>query len=169
MIGKRYVTAAVAVMLSLGMCGPAAAILQKGQPAPAFKLAATSGQQVNLASYRGSVLVVDFFATWCGPCKESIPHLLNLQKKYGKQGLQVIGLSVNDEGEKGDVKSFVADKKITYPVALANEDLQADYGLRSVPTLFIISKKGIVAEKYMGYNDDIARSIEAAIKRLLAE
>ena len=99
----------------------------------------------------------------------SIPHLLSLQKKYGRQGLQILGMSVNDEGEASEVKSFVAEKKITYPVALASEDLQADYGLRSVPTIYVVNKKGTVVEKYLGFNDEIARSMEAAIKRLLAE
>ena len=148
---------------------PAAAILQKGDPAPPIKLTTTSGQPITLNNYKGYVLVMDFFATWCIPCKESIPHMNNLNRKYGKQGLQILGMSVDDEADKLLLKSFVSEKNVTYPVALANEDLQADYGLRSVPTLFIISKKGIVAEKYMGYNDEIAKSIEAAIKRLLAE
>ena len=159
----------LAGLLVAGLAQPAAAVLQKGQQAPQIKVTTTSGQQVTLNNYKGYVLVMDFFATWCTPCKESIPHLVSLQRKYGKQGLQILGMSVDDEADKLLLKSFVSEKNVTYPVALANEDLQADYGLRSVPTLFIISKKGIVAEKYMGYNDEVAKSIEATIKRLLAE
>jgi peroxiredoxin len=166
---QGFVKAALAVLLVAGLAQPAAAILQKGQQAPQIKVTTTSGQPVTLANYKGYVLIMDFFATWCTPCRESIPHLTDLQRKYGKQGLQILGMSVDDEADKLLLKSFCSEKNITYPVALANEDLQADYGLRSVPTLFIISKKGIVAEKYMGYNDEIAKSMEAAIKRLLAE
>lgn len=156
------------LLLLLGLAQPAAAILQKGQPAPPIQVVTTSGQQVSLANYKGYVLVMDFFATWCIPCKESIPHLIDLNRKYGKQGLQVLGMSVDDEGEK-EVKAFIADKRITYPVALAGEEVQTDYGLRSVPTVFVINKKGIVAEKFMGFNDQVARNMEALIKKLLAE
>ena len=154
-------------MLSL-FATPAFAILQKGQPAPPISVVTTSGQSVTLANYKGYVLVLDFFATWCIPCRESIPHLINLNRKYGKQGLQVLGMSVDEDGDKA-LKSFISEKKINYPVALTSEDLQADYGIRSVPTLFIINKKGVVAEKYQGYSDEVAKSMETTIKRLLAE
>jgi peroxiredoxin len=163
---KHSATLAIVLLLS---ASPAFAILQKGQPAPPLNLVTTSGQPITLANYKGYVLVLDFFATWCTPCREAIPHMNSLSRKYGKQGLQVLGMSVDDTGDKVEVKSFISETKITYPVAITSEDLQADYGLRSVPTLFIISKKGIVAEKYQGYSDEVAKSMEAAIKKLLAE
>jgi peroxiredoxin len=147
---------------------PAAAILQKGDKAPAIKLVTTSGQPVTLANYRGYVLVLDFFATWCIPCKESIPHMNSLNRKYGKQGLQVLGVSVDEGGER-EVKNFIAERKISYPVAVAPEDLQTEYGLRSIPTIFVINKKGMVAEKYQGFSDQTGRAMEETIKRLLAE
>lgn len=156
----------LAALLALPL--PAHAILQKGQPAPPIKVVTTAGQPVTLANYKGYVLVMDFFATWCPPCRESIPHFIDLNRKYGKQGLQILGMSVDDGGDKV-VKEFIAEKRINYPVALANDEIQADYGLRSVPVIFIINKKGIVAEKYLGYTEEIGRSMEALIKKLLAE
>jgi peroxiredoxin len=147
---------------------PAAAILQKGDKAPAIKLVTTSGQPVTLANYKGYVLVMDFFATWCIPCKESIPHMNSLNRKYGKQGLQILGVSV-DEGAERDVKNFIVDRKISYPVAIAGEDLQTEYGLRSIPTIYVINKKGFVADKFQGYSDQTGRAMEETIKRLLAE
>ena len=147
---------------------PAAAILQKGEPAPPIKLVTTSGQPITLNNYKGYVLVMDFFATWCIPCKESIPHLNALKQKYGKQGLQVLGVSV-DEGSDSEVRSFIAERRISYPVAIADEDMQTDYGLRSIPTVYVISKRGIVADKFQGYSDQTARAMEETIKRLLAE
>ena len=162
-------SAPLAVIVLLLFTSPAFAILQKGQPAPPLNLVTTSGQPVTLANYKGYVLVLDFFATWCMPCRESIPHIISLTRKYGKQGLQVLGMSVDEGGDKAAVKAFITEKKITYPVAITSEDLQTDYGLRSVPTLFIINKKGIVVEKYQGYSDEVAKSMETAIKRLLAE
>lgn len=147
---------------------PAAAILQKGDKAPPIKLITTSGQPITLANYKGYVLVMDFFATWCHPCKESIPHIISLNRKYGKQGLQVLGVSVDDGGEQ-EVKEFVAEKRINYPVAVAGEDMQTNYGLRSVPTIYVIDKKGMVAEKFQGYSDQTAHAMEETIKRLLAQ
>lgn len=164
----RTLLSAAGVALLVGTATPALAILQKGQAAPPIKVTTTSGQPVTLANYQGYVLIVDFFATWCGPCKEAIPHLNNLAKKYGKQGLQVLGLSVDDGGEKL-VRSFCASRQVGYPVAIADEDLQTEYGLRSVPTLFVINKKGVVAEKFQGYSDETGKAIENLVKKLLAE
>ena len=147
---------------------PAAAILQKGDKAPAIKLVTTSGQPVTLSNYKGYVLVMDFFATWCIPCKESIPHMNLLNRKYGKKGLQVLGVSV-DEGSERDVKNFIADRNISYPVAVAGEEMQTDYGLRSIPTIYLINKKGMVAEKFQGFSDQTGKAMEESIKRLLAE
>ena len=146
---------------------PAMGAPQKGQPAPAIKVMTTSGQQVTLANYKGYVLIMDFFATWCPPCREAVPHLQGLNRKYGKQGLQILGLSLDDDSKT--LKEFAEDKKLSYPVALASEELKADYGLRSLPTIYIVSKKGLVADKFLGYNDDSKMKMEALIKKLLAE
>jgi peroxiredoxin len=147
---------------------PAAAILQKGDKAPPIKMVTTSGQPVTLNNYRGYVLVMDFFATWCIPCRESIPHIIGLNRKFSKQGLQVLGVSV-DEGNGRELRNFIAAQRINYPVAVADDDMQADYGLRSIPTIYVINKKGMVAEKFQGYSDQTARAMEETIKRLLAE
>ncbi|BDV41336.1 thioredoxin [Geotalea uraniireducens] len=160
----------VVAMFLLVLAVPASsfAMAQKGQPAPPIKVVSTSGQQISLANYHGYVLVIDFFATWCPPCREAIPHLIALNRKYGKQGLQVLGLSL-DEGDEQGVKDFVAGKRFNYPVALANEGIQTDYGLRSLPTVYVIDKKGIVAERFMGGSDATLKSMEDLIKKLLAE
>jgi peroxiredoxin len=163
---SRTIPLAVAALLLSTQ--PAAAVLQKGDKAPAVKLVTTTGQPVSLANYKGYVLVLDFFATWCVPCKHSIPHLNSMSQKYGKQGLQVLGVSV-DEGSDRDVKNFMIERKINYPVAVSGEEMQVDYGLRSIPTIYVINKKGIVAEKFQGYSDQTAKAMEDTIKKLLAE
>ncbi len=146
------------------------ALPKKGQPAPPFKVVTTSGQKLSLADYKGSVLVIEFFATWCGGCKDSIPHLTNLQKQFGKQGLQILGLDVGQGDSLEQVKDFVAKKKISYPVAIAEEDtVYNDYGILRIPTLFIINKKGVLVEKLDGFNDDTRKILEAAVRRLVAE
>ena len=158
---------AAVVALLFVMATPAAAILQKGQPAPPIDVKSTSGQHITLANYRGRVLLVDFFATWCLPCRDIVAHLNELKAKHGKQGLEILGLHVEEESPA--LKTFMAERKVSYPVAVASEDLQTEYGLRSVPTIYIIDKKGVVAGKYMGYSDAIRNAIDSSIKRLLAE
>ncbi|NVN91125.1 MAG: TlpA family protein disulfide reductase [Desulfuromonadales bacterium] len=144
------------------------ALPRSGQATPHFKATSTSGQAISLDNYRGYVLVIDFFATWCVPCRASVPHIVEMNRKYGKQGLQVLGLNVDDEGDRV-TKVFSDELRINYPLATASEKVQADFGVRSVPVMFVIDKKGIVAEVYRGFNDEIGRSMEILIKRLLAE
>ncbi len=161
-----------AVLLSVLLALPAIsyALPQNGQPAPPFRVVSTSGQSISMANYRGYVLVVEFFATWCGGCKDSIPHLIDLQRAYGKQGLQILGLDIGQGDDLNDLKNFVAKKKITYPMAMADEDLVYDgFGIRMIPSLFIINKKGILVERLNGFNDDNRKILETTIKKLVAE
>jgi len=164
-----YLIALVVLTASFTLLpGQLHAALRAGQPAPNFKVVTTSGQPVSLDNYRGYVLVIDFFATWCPPCKEAIPHLVEMNRKYGKQGLQILGQSMDEDGERA-VKSFIEEYRINYPVALAPEQVQIDFGISSVPVMFVIDKKGKVAEVYRGFNDEIGRSMEMLVKKLLAE
>jgi len=141
---------------------------RSGQPAPDFKVNTLTGQQVSLENYRGRVLVLDFFATWCQPCRVAVPHLVAMNRKYGTQGLSVLGMSVDEDGESM-VKAFADHNRVTYPIALAGEDLRADFGVRSVPVMFVIDKKGRVSEVFRGATDGVLRSSEQLVKKLLAE
>jgi cytochrome c biogenesis protein CcmG/thiol:disulfide interchange protein DsbE len=152
----------------LSVAGPIDAAPRPGQPAPNFKVVSTAGQTISQDNYRGYVLILDFFATWCQPCRQSIPHLVEMNRKYGKQGLQILGLSVDEDGESG-VKSFTDEFRVNYPVALAGNSTQSDFGVRSVPIMYLIDKKGKVVEVYRGYSDEKASTLEQSIKRLLAE
>lgn len=148
--------------------GPVDAAPRQGQPAPNFKIISTTGQTISQDNYRGHVLIIDFFATWCQPCRLSIPHLVEMNRKYGKQGLQILGLSVDEDGERV-VKAFTDEFRVNYPLALAGDPVTVDFGIRSVPIMYLIDKKGRIAEVYRGYTDEMARSVEQSIKRLLAE
>ncbi len=156
------------VLAVFAFATPSEAALKAGQQAPGFKVITTTGQSVTLDNYRGHVLVIDFFATWCQPCRQSVPHLVEMNRKYGKQGLQILGLSADEDGERV-VRTFAAEYKINYPLALAGDSTTVDFGIRSVPVMFLIDKKGKIVEIYRGFTDEMGRSIEQVIKRLLAE
>ena len=94
--------------------------------------------------------------------------LVEMNRKYGKQGLQILGLSVDEEGERV-VKTFTDEFRVNYPLALAGDATTVDFGVRSVPVMYMIDKKGKIAEVYRGFSNEIARSTEQSIKRLLAE
>jgi cytochrome c biogenesis protein CcmG, thiol:disulfide interchange protein DsbE len=148
--------------------GPVDAAPRSGQPVPNFKVVSTSGQTISQENYRGHILILDFFATWCQPCRRSIPHLVEMSRKYGKQGLQILGLSVDEGGDRA-VKTFTDEFRVNYPLALAGDSTTIDFGIRSVPIMYLVDKKGKIVEVYRGYSDEMARSLEQSIKRLLAE
>jgi cytochrome c biogenesis protein CcmG/thiol:disulfide interchange protein DsbE len=148
--------------------GPVDAAPRQGQSAPNFKVISTTGQTISQDNYRGHVLILDFFATWCQPCRQSIPHLVEMNRKYGKQGLQILGLGMDEDGERA-VKTFADEFRVNYPLALAGDSTTADFGIRSVPVMYLVDKKGKIAEVYRGFSDEMARSVELSIKRLLAE
>jgi thiol-disulfide isomerase/thioredoxin len=161
-----------AILLAISLVVPATsfALPKKGKPAPSFQVVTTSGKKLSLESFKGSVLVIEFFATWCGGCKASIPHLLNLQKQFGNKGLQILALDIGQGDTLEEVKDFVANNKISYSVAMADEDVVYDnYAIRMVPSLFIVDKKGVLVEKLSGYNTEIQQILETTVKRLIAE
>jgi cytochrome c biogenesis protein CcmG/thiol:disulfide interchange protein DsbE len=164
----RRACLAAAVGFSLSVPLSAHAMASKGNSPPPVNVWSLSGQNITLSNYRGRVLLIDFFATHCEPCRRSIPHIVDLYGRYSKQGLQVLGVSL-DKGKEKDVAAYVTAKKIYYPVAMADDEIVEDYGIRSIPTLFVINKKGMIVERYPGFNEDIAKSMEALIKKLLAE
>jgi thiol-disulfide isomerase/thioredoxin len=121
-------------------------------PAPEFKFKDFSGKELNLEGSRGKVILLNFWATWCGPCREEIPELISLQTRY-KDRLQIIGLVVDDDDEKG-IRSVIETEGINYPVALADSDTRFAYGgIVALPTVFVINSEGRVVQKHIGLFD----------------
>src|SRR5450759_3106975 len=117
--------------------------------APDFSLQDLNGQPLELANYRGKVVLLDFWATWCTPCRGEIPHFVALQNQYREPGLQVIGISMDDSPKP--VREFYQEFKMNYPVALGTEKLAEAYGgVLGLPVMFLIGRDGQVAAKYVG-------------------
>jgi thiol-disulfide isomerase/thioredoxin len=116
-----------------------------------FTMKDLDGRDVSLASFKGKVILLNFWATWCGPCKAEIPGFVELQDQYGKDGLVIIGYSVDDEAPKA--RAFAQEFKMNYPVLLGEgrEDVQDAYGpIWGIPASFIISRDGRVCQKHLG-------------------
>lgn len=122
-----------------------------GRVAPDFTLKSTDGKTVKLSDYRGKVVIVDFWATWCPPCKAEIPDFIKLYSRHKDGGFQMIGISL-DEGGLKDVVPFMKEYGINYPIVLGTEEVVSAYGgIRGIPTTFVIDKKGYVRGAFEGY------------------
>ena len=118
--------------------------------APDFELKDLDGNLVKLSDYKDKVVIIDFWATWCGPCRRGIPEFIELQSEYGEDQLMILGISV-DQGDLSVVPKFAKNYGINYPVLYANQDVQMKYGpIRSIPTAFIVDKEGKVRDRAIG-------------------
>lgn len=118
--------------------------------APDFTLMNVEGKKVSLSDYKGKVIIIDFWATWCAPCRKGIPDLIDLQKEY-KDKVAVIGISLDRENTKAGVPDFVNKMGINYPVVYFDDKVINDFGgINAIPTTFIIDKNGNIAKKLIG-------------------
>ena len=128
------------------------------------------GRRAALEDYRGQVVVLDFYATYCPPCRDEIPHLVQLQRRYGPQGVRVIGLNVGGEEDQAKVPAFVRELGIQYQ--LANPD-DGTVGLfladnDSIPQTFVFDRQGRLVRHFVGYDEEVAAELEKAVESALA-
>jgi thiol-disulfide isomerase/thioredoxin len=144
----------IAAAVASAMCVLAPLSAQKSELKPAkldFSFKNTDGKKVSLSEFKGKVIILDFWATWCVPCKAEIPGFIDLQKKYGERGLQIIGLSVDDS--QATAKQYAAQMKMNYPVLLAegkDDVLKAYDPIPSIPVSVVIDRQGRIVARHLG-------------------
>lgn len=152
-----------------GADGKAGASLQTGSVAPDFTLQDVSGNDVRLSQYRGKVVLLEFWATWCPPCRATVPELVAIQEKYKKSDFAVLGISLDDEGQnlQGELADFSNKFHINYPVLIGSDAVERDYNIWSIPRSFLIDKDGKIRYSYSGYVDQFEKKVSAEVDRLL--
>jgi len=151
----------------------------KGKPAPAFTLTDVNGKKVSLADYKGKAVLLNFWATWCAPCKMETPWIVELRDKYAAQGFEVLGISTEGEDlakndtagwakDKAAITKFEQEMKVPYPLLMDGDSISKPYGgLDELPTSFFVDRKGTVVAAQVGLTSEI--DIESNIKKALTE
>jgi len=144
--------------------------VRAGSMAPEFSLSDLSGQMISLEEHHGSVVILDFWATWCPPCRMSIPELVKLQKKYGEKGLVILGVSMDNPRQVTDEKlqAFKEKNNINYIILRVTEKVIKDYFKNtsvSIPTIFVIDREGKIRDKLVGFKPNaVEKSLNEVIE-----
>ena len=140
---------------------------QERTEVPDFQVTTLDGRSLQLSSLKGKVVMVDFWATWCPPCLEELPHFKELYDQYKSKGFEMIGISLDEEGPS-PVASFLRAHDVSYPVAMGDDRLLQNFGgILGLPTTFLLDKNGRIAFRHIGYQDK--QVFEKEIQQLLAE
>jgi thiol-disulfide isomerase/thioredoxin len=139
--------------------------LTQSSPAPDFTLQSLDGKTTHLSDFRGKAVLLNFWATWCGPCKIEMPWFVDLQKEYGAQGLQIVGVAM-DDASKEDIAKFAKDMGVNYPILIGKESVGDEYGgVPALPESFLIARDGKIVDKIIGLRGKA--EIEDAVKKAL--
>jgi thiol-disulfide isomerase/thioredoxin len=133
--------------------------------APDFNLKDANGASVKLSDYRGKVVLLNFWATWCGPCKIEIPWFMEFEQQYKNKGFAVLGVAMDDEGWEV-VKPYIADRKVNYRVVMGNDSVASAYGgIEALPTTFVIDQEGRIVASHIGLinKDDYLKEIKSLL------
>jgi thiol-disulfide isomerase/thioredoxin len=133
--------------------------------APDFSLESLDGKTLRLSDFRGKAVLLNFWATWCGPCKIEMPWFVDLQNQYGSQGLQIVGVAM-DDGSKEDIAKFAKDMGVNYPILIGKDSVGDQYGgVPALPQSFLIARDGKIVDKIVGLRGK--SEIEDAIRKAL--
>ncbi|MCX7096935.1 MAG: TlpA disulfide reductase family protein [Methylococcales bacterium] len=150
------------------LAAPAASAVAVGDKAPDCELSALgAGQAGKLSQYKGKVVYVDFWASWCGPCAQSFPFLNELHKQLGGQGLQIVGVNMDENAD--DANTFLAKIPASFPVAAdASKQCAKDFDVQAMPSSYIIDNKGVVHHIHLGFRPGAADELQSTIQGLLS-
>ena len=159
---KYLVTATIVLAVLFGCTNKATS--SGGNVAADFTLQDMNGKNVRLSDYRGKVVLLEFWATWCPPCRASIPGIEKLFNAYKDRGLVVLAVSL-DEGGWDPVKSFISSNGMTYTVLKGNDDVLASYQVRTIPMMLIVYKDGRISKRYLGFGneEDLEKDIQTVL------
>ena len=129
-----------------------------------------NNRRAQLSDYKGKVVVLDFYATWCAPCRAETPRLVELQRQYAAQGLQVIGLNVGGEDDRAQVPTYAKEFGIQYPLAFPDDELADGYlgDNQNIPQAFVFDRSGNLLKRFAGYSEQEGQELERVIKTAVA-
>ena len=162
MIARFAISLGLTLLLMLGACSK--------RPGPPGTWSVGNNSAAKLSDYKGKVVVLDFYATWCEPCRAETPQLVQMQKDYGTGGLQVIGLNVGGDEDRPKVPAFAREFGIEYPLGFPDDSLVDQYltDNQNIPQAFVFDRNGELVKRFIGYSSSSGAELERIVKGALA-
>lgn len=165
---RKLIIAIIAALTGTLVASAAALAQQAGRPAPDFQLPKAGGEVQKLADLKGRVVYLDFWASWCGPCRKTFPWMNAMQKKYGPAGLTVVAVNVDEK--RKDADEFLAKLPAEFTVLFdANGQLAKQYDLKGMPSAYLIDRNGMITTVHAGFKESHIEALEASVKTALGQ
>jgi cytochrome c biogenesis protein CcmG/thiol:disulfide interchange protein DsbE len=162
-------TRAFSILLLLCALAVHACVKQPAWPIGNSGWTTIENQHARLSDYKGKIVVLDFYATWCQPCRAETPHLVAMQQRYGAQGLQIIGLNVGGEEDQAQVPDYAKQFGIQYPLGLPDDDLVQTYlsDNENIPQTYVFDRNGEIVRRFVGYSEVSGQELERIVQSAL--